>query len=250
MIRFEAVTKRYALPSGGTHVALDGLDLEVARGETLCLIGGSGSGKTTALRLVNRLLDPDAGRVLLQGEDVRARDPIALRRGIGYVVQSGALFPHLTVAENVSLLARLEGRSQAEVRARTEELLELVRMPAASFAERYPAELSGGQRQRVGVARALVLDPPVVLLDEPFGALDPITRAELQQELVRLRSRGERTLVFVTHDLDEAFLLGDRVALLDGGRLLQVGTPRELTEEPADERVAAFLSGLHAGGRA
>lgn len=242
MIRFESVTKTFPTPEGGTHVALADFDLEVHAGEILCLIGGSGSGKTTALRLVNRLHEPDAGRVLVGGHDVLSQDPIRLRRGLGYVVQAGALFPHLTVARNVGLLCELEGWDPAETETRVRTLLELVRMPPDQFAERYPSELSGGQQQRIGVARALALRPPVVLLDEPFGALDPITRRELQAEFKDLAEASERTMVLVTHDLDEAFALGDRVALLHQGRLQQVGTPGELVDTPANERVADFVA--------
>lgn len=242
MIQFEGVTKTFATPDGAAHHALVDFDLSVKAGETVCLIGGSGSGKTTALRLLNRLHTADSGRVLVNGQDVLTQDPIRLRRQMGYVVQSGALFPHLTVAQNVGLLCELEGWSADDRTARVETLLELVRMPAAQFAERYPSELSGGQQQRIGVARALALRPPIVLLDEPFGALDPITRRELQQEFKDLSEASERTMIFVTHDLSEAFALGDRVALLHQGRLQQFGTPRELVETPANERVAAFVA--------
>jgi osmoprotectant transport system ATP-binding protein len=242
LIRLQAVTRTFPLPGGGEHVAVDALDLEVRRGETLCLIGGSGCGKTTTLRLMNRLLEPSAGRVLVDGQDVAGGDPVALRRRMGYVVQRGALFPHLTVRRNVGLLCRLEGWPERRVRERTDRLLEMVRMPPSEFADRYPCELSGGQAQRVGVARALALDPPIVLLDEPFGALDPMTRRQLQQEFLDLRRGQERTMVFVTHDLDEAFRLADRIALMERGRLLQVGTPADLVERPADEHVAEFVS--------
>lgn len=239
-IALEGMTCRFPLPGGGQHVALDGLQLEVGAGELLCLIGASGSGKTTALRTINRLADPSEGRVLVHGEDVRGLDPVRLRRGIGYVVQRGGLFPHLTVAGNLGLLPGLEGWDADRIAARTSELLELVRLPD-SASSRYPRELSGGQRQRVGVARALALNPPLVLLDEPFGALDPITRIELQDELRTLHQRDGRTFVLVTHDLEEAFRLGDRIAILSEGRLLQVGSPQELIESPADESVARFL---------
>ena len=242
LIRFERVTKRFPLPGGGELRALDGFELDVLRGETLCLIGGSGSGKTTALRAINRMTLPEEGRVLLDGRDTAGAEPIALRRGMGYVVQRGALFPHLTVRRNVGLLCELEGWSAESTRARVDELLELVRLAPGDFAERFPSELSGGQRQRVGVARALALDPPVVLLDEPFGALDPITRRELQEEFRGLRRVQERTMILVTHDLDEAFALGDRVALVADGRVLQVGTPADLCERPADEHVAEFVA--------
>ncbi len=247
MIRLERVTKRFAMPGRADVVALDCVDLDVARGETVCLIGASGSGKTTALRLVNRLVEPSEGRVVVDGRSVAESDPVALRRRIGYVVQHGALFPHLTVGDNVGLLCALEGWPAARTRARVEDLLDRVRLPARDFAERYPKELSGGQAQRVGVARALALDPPIVLLDEPFGALDPITRRDLQDEFVDLRRDGDRTMLFVTHDLAEAFALGDRVALFDRGRILQVGTPDDLRDRPADEHVATFVA-HHAGG--
>lgn len=247
MIRLERVTKRFAVPGRADVVALDGVDLDVARGEVVCLIGASGSGKTTALRSINRLVEPTTGRVLVDGRPVAERDPVALRRQIGYVVQHGALFPHLTVRGNVGILCALEGWPAARTRARVDELLDLVRLPTHDFADRFPKELSGGQAQRVGVARALALDPPIVLLDEPFGALDPITRRELQDEFTTLRQRGERTVVFVTHDLDEAFALGDRVALFEAGRVLQVGTPADLRDRPADDHVAAFVA-HHASG--
>ena len=242
MIRLEQVGVRFPLPDGGEVEALAGVDLEVRRGEAFCLIGASGCGKTTTLRLMNRLQEPSSGRVLVDGRDVAAGDPVALRRGMGYVVQQGALFPHLTVRGNVGLLCRLEGWDAARTRARVDELLELVRLDPARFGASYPSELSGGQRQRVGVARALALDPPIVLLDEPFGALDPITRRELQGEFADLRARQERTLVIVTHDLSEAFALGDRVALLRRGRVEQLGAPDELRERPATEYVERFVA--------
>jgi osmoprotectant transport system ATP-binding protein len=180
--------------------------------------------------------------VLVEDRCVTEQEPVALRRRMGYVVQRGALFPHLTVRRNVGLLCRLEGWPAERTRERVDTLLEMVRMPPREFADRYPSELSGGQGQRVGVARALALDPPIVLMDEPFGALDPITRRQLQQEFIELRRGQERTVVFVTHDLDEAFVLGDRVALMERGRVLQVGTPDDLRERPADEHVAEFVA--------
>ena len=250
MIRLRGVSKTFPTPGGGVHHALRSIDLEVEAGETVCLIGGSGSGKTTALRLMNRLLEADAGQVLIDGEDVLGLDPIRLRRRLGYVVQAGALFPHLTVAENVGLLCRLEGWAASERKARVAELLELVRMPVGTFGDHYPRELSGGQQQRIGVARALAPRPPVVLLDEPFGALDRVTRRELQREFKDLCASPGRTMVFVTHDLDEAFLLGDRIALLHQGELQQYGTQRELVETPANEHVAAFVAENHGGARA
>ena len=243
MIRLEGVTRSFPLPDGGESIAVDALDLEVRRGELLCLIGGSGSGKTTTLRLLNRLIEPTSGRVLVDGEDVAGADPIALRRRMGYVVQRGALFPHLTVRENVGLLCRMEGWDDERKRARVDELLDMVRMPAVEFADRYPRELSGGQRQRVGVARALALDPSIVLFDEPFGALDPITRRELRSELRPLFAELDKTVLLVTHDLDEAFELGSRVTVMDRGVALQTGTRAELVDEPANEFVARFVRG-------
>jgi osmoprotectant transport system ATP-binding protein len=242
VIRFEGVAKEYVQPGRPPHRALEAVDVTVERGETLCLIGASGCGKTTMLRLVNRLIEPTAGRVLVDGVDVATQDPVALRRRMGYVIQSGALFPHLTVAGNVGLLARIEEWDEARIDARVRELLELVHLEPARFAARYPAELSGGQRQRVGVARALMLDPEILLMDEPFGALDPITRAEVQADFLDLAPLAEKTVLLVTHDLDEAFRLGDRAALLAGGRLVQVGTPRAFRDAPADEHVRAFVA--------
>ena len=238
MIRFEGVTKEFS--SKGAP-ALDSLTLDVHTGETLCLLGTSGSGKTTALKLVNRLLAPTRGRVLVGGEDVTAADPIRLRRRIGYVVQSGALFPHLTAAGNVGLLCAIEGRDASATARRVDELLALVRLPPERFRGRYPCELSGGERQRVGVARALALDPGVVLMDEPFGAVDPIVRAELQDEFLELRDRVSKTILLVTHDVHEAFRLGHRVALLHEGRLVQVGPPHELQERPRSSFVTEFI---------
>jgi osmoprotectant transport system ATP-binding protein len=228
----------FRLPDG--RVLLSGLGLEVAEGETLAVIGRSGSGKTTALKLVNALLVPTAGEVRVGGEATTAWDPIRLRRRTGYVIQEIGLFPHLPVGRNVGLVPELEGWPADRTRTRVAELLELVGLPAAEYAGRYPHQLSGGQRQRVGVARALAADPPLVLLDEPFGALDPITRAELQREFRALQSRLRKTALFVTHDLREAAVVGDRIALLAGGRLVATGTPAALRAS-SDPEVRAFL---------
>ena len=246
-IAWLGVGKTYAGADGRPVHALADVDLAVEHGETLALIGTIGSGKTTLLRLANRLVEPDTGSVRVRDRDVRAVDAIALRRGMGYVIQSGGLFPHLDVTGNVGLLCRLEGWDAARTRARVDELLELVNLPPRRFGARRPAELSGGQRQRVGVARALALDPPILLMDEPFGALDPITRREVRMEFAALRREVRKTVLLVTHDLDEAFELGDRVALLDAGRLVQVGTESDLRERPANGFVARFVGGQTTG---
>lgn len=247
MIALREVRQEYPGRDGKTVVALDGVSLEVRAGETLCLIGTSGSGKTTLMKTINRLIQPTAGQVLIDGRDVREQDPIRLRRRIGYVIQKGGLFPHLTVADNVGLLCRLEGWDPGRIATRVAELLRLVTLDPERFGDRYPAELSGGQRQRVGVARALALDPAIVLMDEPFGALDPITRAQIHEEFLRLKAEVGKTIVIVTHDMSEAFKLGDRVALMDHGRLVQVGREEELRQSPASPFVSDFLrSHLHA----
>lgn len=245
MIRFDRVTVRYRTGGASEVTALDDVSLEVEQAETLCLIGGSGSGKTTCLRLINRLQEPTSGRVTLRGDDVAGLEPIGLRRSMGYVIQSGGLFPHLTVSENIGLLGRLENRNAREVERRVRELLELVRLPFDDYADRYPTELSGGEVQRVGIARALSLDPPVVLMDEPFGALDPITREHLQREFLEWKRAVGKTIVLVSHDLREAFRLADRVALLREGRLVQLGTEADLRERPTSAHVEEFLAAEH-----
>ena len=237
MIQLEQLTKRY-----GPTVAVDHLDLEVAAGELCVLVGPSGCGKTTTMKMINRLVEPTSGRILLEGRDVTHGDPVELRRRIGYVIQQVGLFPHLTIAENVATVPKLLGWDRARVRARVVELLELVGLPPRSFAKRYPHQLSGGQRQRVGVARALGADPPVLLMDEPFGAIDPITRARLQDEFLRLQREVRKTIVFVTHDLEEAVHLGDRIAILaEGGVLAQYDTPAAILGRPASAFVADFV---------
>jgi osmoprotectant transport system ATP-binding protein len=242
MLEARGVAKRY---SDGT-AALAGVDLAVAEGETVALVGESGSGKTTLLRTFNRMVEPTAGEVRVRGRSVAAQDPIALRRGIGYVQQEGGLIPHWTVARNVELVPRLLGAGagwdRERRRERVREVLELVGLPMARYGERLPRELSGGERQRVAVARALAAEPDLVLLDEPFGALDALTRLELQREFGALRGRLQKTMVLVTHDLGEAFRLADRVAVMRRGRVVRVGTPGELRREPGDEYVAALLA--------
>jgi osmoprotectant transport system ATP-binding protein len=237
MIRFEDVAKVY--PDG--RRAVDGVGMTVEEGECVVLVGPSGCGKTTTLKLTNRLIDPTSGRVLVNGRDTRTTDPISLRRGIGYVIQEVGLLPHMTVIENVGLVPRLLGWPKARIVERAHELLETVGLPARVYAHRRPFELSGGQRQRIGVARALAADPPLILMDEPFGALDPITRAQLQDEFVRLRRRLRKTILFVTHDIDEAIRLGDRVAVMRDGRIAQLAPPAELLRSPADDFVRRFV---------
>jgi osmoprotectant transport system ATP-binding protein len=232
--------RRVVFERPGSGRVLDGFDLTVGRGEVFALVGPSGAGKTTVLKLINRLLLPTAGAVLVEGRDTREWDPIALRRHAGYVLQEVGLFPHLTVADNVGLLPRLAGWSPDRVRARVEELLDLVGLSPAAFARRWPDELSGGQRQRVGVARALALDPPLLLMDEPFGALDPVTRVELHREFRRIQARVRKTIVLVTHDMSEAFALGERLGVLLDGRLVACGPPTELVAA-ADPRVRAWF---------
>src|SRR5215207_733952 len=221
LVEFRSVA--YA-PEGVPAPIISDLDLRIARGETLVLLGESGCGKTTTLRLVNRLLEPTAGEVLVEGRDTRAWDAVELRRRTGYVIQDAGLFPHFTVERNVGLVPALEGWDEGRVRVRVRELLSLVGLEPEKFAERLPRELSGGQRQRVGVARALAADPPLLLLDEPFGALDPLTRAALQREFAALQRRLNKTAVFVTHDVREALALGTRVALMSAGRVVLLGT--------------------------
>ena len=234
----EFVAAGFRLPGG--RALLDAFSLAVEEGETLAVIGRSGSGKTTALKLVNALLMPTAGEVRVAGRATTAWDAIRLRRRTGYVIQEMGLFPHLTVARNVGLVPELEGWPAERIGQRVEELLALVGLPAAEFAGRYPHQLSGGQRQRVGVARALAADPPLLLLDEPFGALDPITRAELQREFRALQARLRKTAIFVTHDMREAALVGDRIAVVAGGRLRAVATPEALRES-RDPEVRALV---------
>ncbi len=221
------------------------LSLIVLRGETLVLLGRSGSGKTTLLRLINRMLLPSVGQVLVDGQPTSTWDPIRLRRGIGYVIQEAGLFPHFTVAENVGLVPGLEKWSAPRIAARVEEMLQLVGLDPQEFAKRRPRELSGGQRQRVGVARALAADPPILLMDEPFGALDPVTRSELQREFSSLARRLGKTIVFVTHDIREALLLASRIALLESGRLVAVATPHEFPRLDHPE-VQVFTASLAA----
>lgn len=235
-IAFEKVCKSY----GGTRI-LDDLDLEISQGELFVLIGSSGSGKTTVLRMANRLIDPDRGKITVFGRDISGVDPIQLRRNTGYVIQQIGLFPHLTVAGNIGLIAKLEGVPSSLVQEKVASLLSMVRLPPDQFMNRYPRELSGGQQQRVGLARSLLMDPPLLLMDEPFGALDPVLRHQLQEEFLRIRKNLNKTILFVTHDIEEAFRLGDRIRIISGGRLLQTGTPEDLLLHPESDAISALL---------
>lgn len=245
MIEFRDVTKRFA---DGT-VAVDGFSLVIPSRKTTVLVGSSGSGKTTLLRMINRMVDLSSGTIEIDGEDTSTLEPVALRRRIGYVMQNSGLLPHFTIVDNVATVPVLNGVPKRQARRQALALLETVGLDR-SLADRYPSQLSGGQQQRVGVARGLAADPNILLMDEPFGAVDPIVRAELQRELIRLQRDLDKTVVFVTHDIDEAFLLGDQVAILqEGGKIAQLGSPTEIISDPASDFVADFI-GVEKGKRA
>jgi len=238
MIALERVSKSF---DGGDTRAVDGISLEVPGNSLTVLLGESGCGKTTTLKMINRLIEPDAGTIRVNDTDIGSRNPQELRREIGYVFQGIGLFPHMTIAMNVGLVPTLLDWPNAEIRTRTHDVMKLVGLPIADFGARYPAELSGGQQQRVGVARALAARPQVLLMDEPFGALDPLTRAQLQTELVRLKDLLELTIVMVTHDMTEALLLADQIAVMRDGQLVATGTPVELMRDPPHAYVAELL---------
>ncbi len=244
-MKVEFTSVRFAYDGRPT---LDGLDVTIEKGWVAAIVGRSGAGKTTVLKLVNRLLLPDAGSVVVGGRDTREWDPIALRRRVGYVIQEAGLLPHLTVEQNVGLVPRLAGWETGRIEARVRQLLDLVGLPPALFAERWPRELSGGQRQRVAVARALAVDPPVLLMDEPFGALDAVTRAELRAQFTRIQNELHRTVLLVTHDIAEALALSDRVGVLHAGRLVAWDTPDAVTRS-AHPAVRPFIDALDAPGR-
>jgi len=238
VIRLENVTKRFGPQA---RPSVDDLTLDLPEGTTVTVIGPSGCGKTTMLRMINRLIEPTSGRIIVAGEDVTTMDPVLLRRRIGCVIQQGGLCPHMPIAENIATVPRLLGWEKSRITARIDELLRLIGLDPAVFAARYPRQLSGGQRQRVGVARALAADPPVLLMDEPFGAIDPIARTRLQDEIKDILRAVRKTVVIVTHDLDEAVKMGDRIAIMNEGRLVQYDTPDRLMAAPANDFVERFV---------
>jgi len=238
MIEIRGLVKQFP---GAAHPAVDHLTLSVSEGEVCVLIGPSGCGKTTTMRMINRMVEPDAGSIMVAGRDVMQTDPVSLRRSIGYVIQQVGLFPHWSIADNIATVPKLLGWDAARIATRVDELLDLIGMEPATFRSRFPRELSGGQKQRVGVARALAADPPVMLMDEPFGAIDPITRARLQDEFLRILRGLKKTIVFVTHDIDEALKMGDRIAILRDGALVQYATPEAVLARPANLFVESFV---------
>ncbi len=239
MIRLEGLTKRFP---GQKELAVDDLTMHIPDGEIIVLVGPSGSGKTTTLRMINRLIEPSSGKIILEGEDVTSIHPDRLRRRMGYVIQQVGLFPHMTIAQNIATVPKMLGWDRKRIAERTDELLTLIRMDPETYRSRYPKELSGGQRQRVGVARALAADPPVILMDEPFSAIDPITRGGLQDEFLRLQALIKKTIVFVTHDIDEAVKMGDRIAILrERSQIAQYDTPEHILTHPVDDFVRDFV---------
>lgn len=242
MIKLEKLTKIFKTP-GGDVTAVDNVDMHVTEGEICVLLGASGCGKTTTLKMVNRLITPTSGKIYVNGKDVTQMDVVALRRSIGYVIQQIGLFPNMTVEENITLVPRLLKWDRTACRKRAEELLELVALDPALFLKRYPKELSGGQQQRIGVVRALAADPPVMLMDEPFGAIDPINRKSIQDEFLELQKKIRKTILLVSHDIDEALRMADKIAIFSQGRLIQFDTPNMLLARPANDFVREFLGG-------
>lgn len=237
MIRFDGVSKSY----DNGHKVLNNLNFEIKQGEITVLIGPSGCGKTTTMKLINRLIHPSSGEIRIDGKDISSFDPVALRRKIGYVIQSIGLFPHMTIAQNVGLVPRLLKWDKARIAARVDELLALVGLDPETYRSRYPAELSGGQQQRIGVIRALAADPSIILMDEPFSALDPISREQLQDELIRLQQDLKKTIVFVTHDMDEAIKIADTIIMMHEGSIVQMGPPEQILRHPANDFVRSFI---------
>ncbi|MBQ8647409.1 MAG: ABC transporter ATP-binding protein [Oscillospiraceae bacterium] len=246
MIEFRKVSKRYP---GAAEPVLREVSFEIPKGQLTVFVGPSGCGKTTSLKMINRLIEPTEGEILVNGQNILQQDPIALRRSIGYVVQSTGLLPHLTIRENIEIVARLGGKKPAELLDSTVRLMHMVNLPPEQYLHRYPRQLSGGQQQRVGVARAFAADPEIILMDEPFSALDPITRTQLQDELLQLQEKLQRTIVFVTHDMDEAIRIADRIAIMNKGQLVQYDTPEHILKHPADEFVDRFVDTSRIWGR-
>ena len=238
IIQYDSVCKKFM---GSGKMAVDHVSARIEKGEFITILGSSGCGKTTLLKLTNRLYDPDAGKIFVDGEDIGAADPVALRRRLGYVIQQVGLFPHMTVRDNITVIPQLMKWDKKRMDERADELLTLVGLAPGEFRSRYPHQLSGGQQQRVGLARALVLDPEILLMDEPFGAIDAITRLHLQSELMRIRKGLGKTILFVTHDINEAFRLGSRVMVMNEGKLLQFDTPAEIVRNPADSFVRSLI---------
>ena len=238
VIQYENVCKKFA---GSSKYAVDHVSAEIESGEFITILGSSGCGKTTLLKLTNRLYDPDDGKIIVEGVDIKTVDPVELRRRLGYVIQQVGLFPHMTIKENITVIPSLMKWDKRRMDERADELLKLVGLEPAEFRDRYPHQLSGGQQQRIGLARALVLDPDIMLLDEPFGAIDAITRLNLQNELLRIQGSLGKTILFVTHDINEAFKMGNRVMVMNEGRLLQFDTPREIVQHPADAFVKSLI---------
>ncbi len=237
MIRIEDLVKTYH-----GAVAVDHLSVEVHTGETLCLIGPSGCGKSTTLKMINRLVKPDGGHIRIGQKNIFDLDPVKLRRSLGYVSQQGSLFPHWTVRQNMGLVPRLEGWDKEKIQVRIQEMMDLIQLDPVLYLDKYPAEMSGGEQQRVSIGRALAIDPPILLMDEPFSALDPMTRFQLQKEFLEIKKKLQKTIVIVTHDLQEAFLLADHILLMDSGRVMQYGTRSDLQDQPANEFVKTFIN--------
>lgn len=236
MIQFENVSKRFK-----NVTVLNNLSFEIEKGELVSIIGASGCGKTTLLKMINRLINPNSGKIYINGEDIHKKDVIKLRRTIGYVIQQTGLFPHMTVRENIEIIPKLQKRTSKEIAKNTLALMNMVGMDGEKFLDRYPTELSGGQQQRIGVARAFATEPQIILMDEPFSALDPITRTDLQDELVNLQANVKKTIVFVTHDMDEAIKISDKICIMDGGKIIQYDTPENILKNPANEFVSNFV---------
>lgn len=236
MIKFENISKKFKNTS-----VLNNLNFEIEKGNLVAIIGASGCGKTTLLKMINRLVKPSGGKIYIKGEDIYTKDVIELRRNIGYVIQQTGLFPHMTIKENIEIIPKVQKKNKDEIYKKTLELMDMVGLDAEQFLERYPTQLSGGQQQRVGVARAFATEPEIILMDEPFSALDPITRTDLQDELVNLQSKLKKTIVFVTHDMDEAVKIADKICIMDGGNIIQYDTPENILKNPANDFVANFV---------